>query len=191
MFQSTVYINQAIGVPGDIYSNQPLSVSTATLDSDVAANNVFGRAFTINDEANQPTSVQAGQPGTRAWAGILVNPKEYASFGVAGNPLAASLVLPNGAIGQFCTQGQVIVQLEISPPETAGVANVGDLVIFENATGKLSSIPAGTALPVGFSYAFANVFLPINPAAGSYPALCVITLVKPTVADQSVIGALV
>lgn len=192
MFQSNVYIKQAIGVPGDIYSDQPLRVSTASLNSTNAANNVFGRAFTVLDVLNQPTSVEAGQPGTRPYAGILVNPKEYASFGVAGNPLAASLVLPNGAVGQFCTMGQVIVQFEISPPLSAGVVQVGDIVIFENATGKLTTMPPSTPIPTGYSYAFATVFLPISPAAASYPALSVITLTPPAVSDLEAlqIGAL-
>lgn len=153
MFQQQVFINQGFGVPGELWSDAPHRAFTYVLDSDVPTNNVFGRAFCLKQNSDVPLSIQVGQPGTRPYVGILVDPKSHVSFGSGGNPLAPSLSLPNGTSAQCLTMGQIVVALATN-------CLAGDEVIFENATGILSALAPGSALPPGHSLAYANVMYP-------------------------------
>ena len=143
-FQTSVNQTQALGVVGDLYSNAPLVADTATIVSSDANQNIIGRAFTLttgatlNPAPSNASIVQAG--GTGTFFGILANSKTYASVGTAGDPLGATLKLPNYTIGQFVTTGELVVSL-------ANPANIGDLVTYNTLTGELDSV----ALTVTFT----------------------------------------
>lgn len=156
-FQASVNnIGLAFGVPGEFFDDSPRRAQPGWLDSASAANNVFGRAFTVKDDATgnfvtskdpQPLIVQAG--GTGVFAGIMVHPKEHAANGTAADgPLAPTLTIPNNRIAAFATMGRVIV------PVAAAVA-VGDVAEFVNTTGVISfrapsgTVPAGSTRIVG------------------------------------------
>lgn len=132
--QSTVALNQGFGVIGEIVFEGPTraqpgvtKVGTAT-----AADLVVGRAFTIDAADGQ---FQPG--GTGVFGGILANPKGLASVGTAaGGPLAPTLTVPAGTVGEFLTMGEMLVTL----PEAAAIG-VG--VYFVNATGVLHAGVAG------------------------------------------------
>lgn len=143
-FQSTVGLVQGFGVVGEVVFGAPRSAQPGILNSTSAANNVVGRVFTID-------SGDAVAGGTGAFLGFLISPKEYASRGTqAGGPLAATLTLANGEIGSFLQQGQILV-------DVGGTASVGDLVVYDAATGILDTIAPDDYLPAGHQYAYAHV----------------------------------
>lgn len=124
--QSTVNLAQGFGVVGELFSAGPTRAQSAILNSGDAANNVVGRYFTLSAEG----VAQAG--GSGAIAGILANPKEYPLTGTAGQPLAPSLTLPNGVVGDFVTMGEIIVAVP-------GAAAIGDAVKYNTTTGVLGT----------------------------------------------------
>lgn len=134
-FQSTVRNEQGFGVVGEIFDNGPHRVQPFTLRSDSAADNVFGRAFTVLSEG----VAEAGKDGAQVFAGILVSPKEHA---LIGNGLSPSLTLPNETIASLLSEGSVVVSL-------AATANIGDAVGYTNATGVLITVAPGGAVPGG------------------------------------------
>ena len=147
MPQSLVYLNQSAGVPGEIFDDSPIRSQPFILSSSDAANNVFGRAFTVVPSVDQ--EAQAG--GTGAFAGFLINPKAHASFGTSGGgPLAPTLTLANNITADLLTMGSLFVTL----PATA---NIGDLVVYNTTTGVLETIAPNASVPSGFAYAYAFV----------------------------------
>lgn len=141
-FQSTVNFERGFGVPGEIFLSGPTRAQPVILESADAAYNIVGAtALTTvsggtDADPNLPVIAKAG--GTGAFAGILANPKVYASFGtVSGGPLAPTLTLPNEINAEGLTMGQMVVTLENS-------ADVGDIVAYDTTTGKLSALPALT-----------------------------------------------
>lgn len=127
-FQSTIYQNMAFGVVGELFLSGPLRAQPGILNSADAADNVIGRAFTLESEGQ----AQAG--GTGAFYGILVNPKNYAALGTqAGGPLAPTMTLPNGINAEFLQMGEIIVALPAA-------CNIGDRVLFDD-DGDLSTEP--------------------------------------------------
>lgn len=114
------------GIPGNISHDGPTRVTTAILNSATESNNVFGRAFTYND--NSVESVQAG--GSNVFVGIMINPKAYAIDADYAS---------NGITGEFLSMGEVYVQL-------ATTGNIGDPVSFDPATGILSAGTTGTVI---------------------------------------------
>lgn len=145
-FQSTVFLQQGLGVIGELYTDSPHRAESFTLVSGDAAYNVFGRCFTKTSQG----VAQAGSGGTLGFAGFLVNPKGSAFQGTSAGALVPTLTLPNNAQGELLTMGTIIVTLP------AGAA-IGDLVVFDNTTGALTTIAPGAALPTGKSFAFAEV----------------------------------
>lgn len=149
-FQSIVdTTNIGFGVIGELWLEGPLRAQPGRLDSTDAANNVIGRAFTIKDDATasfdtaadpQPLDVQAG--GTTVFAGILGNPKVYASGGTtAGGTLAPTLVLPNNTMVELVQEtAGIVVQL---PAAFA----IGDWVYWTNATGVLVTTAPNASAP--------------------------------------------
>lgn len=137
-FQTSVTIYAGLGIPGELAFDGPMRATPANLFSS-GTPNIIGNAFTWTANANPNTS--AGSPdagnaavgGTGVFAGILMSPKEYSANGVTGNPLGASLVLPDYTIGELLYMGQIFVSLP-------GPANQGDLVTYDPATGNLNSI---------------------------------------------------
>lgn len=137
--QTSVEIYNAAGIQGDIAFDGPMRAGSYNLYS-AGVPNVVGYAYTVVSGGNPNPSQAAGNAGTAkvggtgVFAGILINPKEYPLRGtVAGGPLAASLVLPDYAIGDLMIMGEVWVDLP-------GGASVGDLVTFDPLTGALNSI---------------------------------------------------
>ena len=152
--QSTVALNQGFGLVGEIQFEGPTraqpgvtKVGTAT-----AADIVVGRAFTIDAADGQ---FQPG--GTGVFGGILANPKGLASIGTsAGGPLAPTLTVPAGTVGEFLTMGEILVALPAAAP-------IGSLIYFTNATGVLG---VGTAAGGQTQIANAVVKRYANAAAG-------------------------
>lgn len=169
-FQSTVNIFPSLGIPGEIYNDGPVRVEPFIVDS-VTNPNIFGYAFTVSA---QGVAVVGNPGGNKVFAGYLVNPKNSALYGTSGDPLAPTLILPDNNIGQILSMGSIIVSLPI--PALATVINIGDLIVYNNITGALSSIAPGAALPVGFSsgYAVVDTFTPNTAVATGTFGLAVI-----------------
>lgn len=138
-FQSTINTYEGLGIPGELAFDGPMRSGPWNLFSSGVAN-IIGYAFTATANASPDTA--AGSPntgtatvgGTGVFAGILMSPKEQSATGVTGNPLGASLTLPDYTIGELLTMGQIFVNLP-------GPANFGDLVTYDPLTGALNSIP--------------------------------------------------
>ena len=144
-----VLLDQAAGVPGEIYDSSPSRVLPYALSPANTQPNIIGATAYTQDASTGFALV--GQSGTNVYLGILITPKEHASFGTSGGgPFAPTLTLPNGVTAAFMTMGRVFVTLGAS-------ANVGDYVIFDNITGTLTSVAPGVDLPGGKSWANASV----------------------------------
>lgn len=138
-FQSAVNIYNAAGVIGEIAFGGPIRTEMFNLYS-AGVPNLMGYAFTKTaggdpqPSAAAPNAGNATVGGTGVFAGILCNPKQYASYGTStGGPLAATLALPDYTIGELMGMGYLFVSLP-------GPASVGDLVTYDQATGALNSI---------------------------------------------------
>ncbi len=128
-FQSTVNINYGFGVIGELIVDGPQRADSLTLD---ASGGTIGNAFTKSKTTNIAT--QGGVIGGSAiFAGILADPKVYASRGVSASPLDPTLVLPGNSQGEFVTMGTIVVNL-------ATAANIGDQVTYDTTTGALSAV---------------------------------------------------
>jgi hypothetical protein len=141
-FQSTINIWSAGGVVGEIAFDGPMRASPYNLYSN-GTPNLVGNAYTVTSGGNPNPSGNSGVAGTATvggtgvFAGILINPKDYASFGTTGGPLNPTMVLPDYSIGQLAIQGEYWVNLP-------GPANLGDLVTYDPLTGNLNSITPTT-----------------------------------------------
>lgn len=146
-FQSSVAINQGFGVPGELYTDAPYRAQSYIINSASAAYNIIGAtACTITSQG----VCQAGSGGSFGYAGILVDPKNVALFGTGGIPLAPTLTVPNYTQIECLTMGTIVVTL----PDAAAI---GDWVVYDNTTGALSTVSAGSSLPSGKSWANAIV----------------------------------
>ena len=155
-FQKSVYSDQAIGIPGTLYDNSPLRALSYILNSVSAVyNNVGATAMTVASDG----VAQAGSGGAGGFAGILANPEIQALFGAGGVPLNPNLTLNNGVVAACVTMGRLFVIL----PDAA---NIGDLVVYDNTTGALSTVAPGAGLPVGTTFAQAQVIRYTLSAAG-------------------------
>ena len=141
-FQSTVNVNLGFGIPGELIVDGPQRVDTLTLDGN---GGTIGLAFTKSNTTDIATQGGTIVAGTSLFAGILVNPKVYASYGaVGGNPLDPTLFLPANSQGEFLTMGTIVVNL-------ASSANIGDLVVYNTTTGVLSAIEPTTSPATGYA----------------------------------------
>lgn len=189
MFQSTVNITLALGVVGEVFDNGPIRALPWNLESDPQLN-VVGRAFTVLD-GGDPTPVNSGVTssanagvaragGTGIFAGILINPKEYASFGTVGNPLGATLTLPDFTVGTLLTMGEIVVTLP-------NAVNVGDKVFYDNTTGVLGAQAASSS----FTGVVATNTLTVTAFVAGGAPLAIGTVIKGTgVTPGTVITAL-
>lgn len=148
--QSTVYNNIGFGVVGELFLDGPLRVQPAVLDSTDATQNVVGRAFTVKDGATagfdtaadpQPLDAQAG--GTGVFAGILANPKTLPNWGITGDSLGNTLVVPNKIVVELVQETAGII---IAVPAACAV---GDWVWYNTTTGILQTTAPGAAAPGG------------------------------------------
>lgn len=129
-FQSTIAVAQGYGVIGESQFSGPRRAQPGVVKG-TAANIVVGRAFTIDAADGQ---FQPG--GSGAYGGILSNPKALQSIGTsAGGPLAPTLVVPAGTVGEFATLDELLVLL-------AGACAIGDKVAFKISDGTLAAYPA-------------------------------------------------
>jgi hypothetical protein len=160
-FQSAVFLQQGFGVPGELFNDSPWRSQSYTLNSNSAAYNIVGATCcTVTSQG----FAEAG--GTGIFAGFIVDPKVYALQGtVSGGTLAPTLTLPNYTQVELLTMGSIIVTLP-------GAANIGDVVIFNQTTGAISTQSPSTALPSGYS--FANAVVDYFSVTG--PGLAVITV---------------
>lgn len=134
-FQTSVQPQQGAGLPGEMAFWGPLRATPAMLESANAANNVFGRWFTIAEvptvSVEEGLRAQAG--GTGAPLGLLANPKEHVS---AVEGYDYTYALPNGVIAGFAKMGEYFVRL-------TNAAQPGNDVVYNTTTGVLSAIAAG------------------------------------------------
>lgn len=145
-FQSTINYNQALGVTGEIARSGPQRALPYNLVSTPNAN-VIGNAFSVTNggdpspSANAPNAGQAavGLSSGSIFAGILISPKEYASFGGSGGPLTPTLTLADNTIGYLMTMGFIAVSL------TTANNNVGNAVYADPTTGALGSYAPAAA----------------------------------------------
>ena len=152
-FQSTVNINLGFGIPGELIVDGPQRVDSLTLDS---TGGYIGTAFTKSNTTNIATQGGAITSGSTVFAGILVNPKAYASYGaVGGAPLDPTLFLGPNSQGEFLTMGTIVVTL-------SGAANIGDIVQYNTTTGVLSAVAPGSSATSG------NALIP-NCVVWNYP----------------------
>ena len=138
-FQTSIRTDQASGFVGDLAVDFPPVAQPGALNSGDAANNVVGRVFT-----HTGTEGVFAAGGAGAFAGILANRAEYASYGTtAGGPLAPSTTLPNGAIGDFLLQHPGVF-VELSTAFAPGY-----YVTYATATGALGAVATGVDVPAG------------------------------------------
>jgi hypothetical protein len=141
-FQSTVNINYAFGLIGQLYKDGPTRAQELLINSSGAVNNV-GYAFTKSNATNVATVGGAITNGSTVFAGILISPKSYAAVGTsAGGTLAATLAVPDNTLGEFLTMGDIVVAL-------TGAANIGDQVQYNTTTGALSAVAPGASASGG------------------------------------------
>ena len=168
-FQSTVRIDQPTGVIGEIIFSGPMRAQTGILSSTSAANNVIGRAF--RHIAGNDTDFTADAAGV--FAGILVNPKVYATSGPTTGTLDPTLLLSNETQAEFLTMGTIIVDLSQDAPSD-GRRNIGDEIWYQDTTGILVGVEAGTATVAGYTQVPNAVIT--NRNVDSDPGLAIITL---------------
>ena len=151
-FQSAVNVNLGFGIPGELIQDGPQRVDSLALDIN---GGTIGLAFTKSNTTN--VASQGGVIGTGVlFAGILVNPKVYASYGaVGGNPLDPTLFLSAYKQGEFLTMGTICVTV-------VGACNIGDLVQYNTTTGVLSTVAPGASATTG------NALIP-NCVVWNYP----------------------
>jgi hypothetical protein len=107
------------GVVGELSHTGPVRVTSAVLASTDETKNLFGLAYTYQDDSIE--SVQVG--GTGAFAGIMINPKAYR---------IGALYAENGSTGEFLTMGEVYVTVK------TGMKRINAPVVFD-AGGQLSA----------------------------------------------------
>lgn len=141
-FQTTVNTWSAGGVVGELAFDGPTRAAPYNLFSS-GTPNLVGNAFTVTSGGNPEPSGNSALAGTAAvggtgvFAGILIAPKDYASYGTVNGPLNPTMVLPDYSIGQLALMGEYFVNLP-------GPASIGDLVTYDPLTGNLNSITPQT-----------------------------------------------
>lgn len=145
-FQTEVRIDQTTGIVGEIIYSGPTRAQPGILASTTAANNVIGRAF--RHVAGSDTDVTAD--GAGVFAGILANPKVYATSGPASGTLDPTLTLPNETQVELLYMGIIIVDLSQDSPTNPSRA-IGANIWFEDATGILVGATPATATITGYT----------------------------------------
>lgn len=148
-FQTNINIELGFGIPGSLYDDGPIRSAPFALNSASAAYNVIGAtAFTVSssDPGDNSGSAVAAAGGSGIFAGILMNPKVYATSGPSTGALDPTMTLPNYFIAELLTMGDIIVTIP-------GPASIGDLVAYDLTTGKLSTYPRTTSFTGALSTA--------------------------------------
>lgn len=134
-FQQTVSLAQGYGVAGSIVYDGPIRSAPWTMVSTPEPNVIGATAYTVVSEG----IAIAG--GVGAFAGILGSPKSYTAAIVNSGP---TMTLPDETIGELYTMAQMLVTLTTA-------ANIGDLVVYDTATGALSSVAPSFAATASFA----------------------------------------
>jgi hypothetical protein len=193
--QTSVKRAYTTGFPGQLVEDGPkrarvARINSATLGTDPGAStNRISRAFGYASDIGASGSTYAAREvmvnvGGPDFFGILGHPQRYALYGSAGNSLAASVDLPQGAEGEFFDMATgLIVELF---NETTGTytPTYGDQLCYVPAGitpannplalpyGALFSIAAGAAVPTGMILIpNARVVSPLSLAASAVGAL--------------------
>lgn len=150
---NTVANGMISGVIGEISHYGPTRVTAAVISSADEKKNLFGRAYTYNDDSVE--SVQVG--GNGAFAGIMINPKAYR----IGEEYAR-----NGTQGEFLTMGEINTEI------TAGVKRINAPVVFSPDDGSLSAKAKAEAGDLVIGYVSRHIESPESPH------LCVLRLTE-------------
>ncbi|WP_274371522.1 structural cement protein Gp24 [Morganella morganii] len=150
---NTVANGMISGVIGEISHYGPTRVTAAVISSADEKKNLFGRAYTYNDDSVE--SVQVGGDG--AFAGIMINPKAYR----IGEEYAR-----NGTQGEFLTMGEINTEI------TAGVKRINAPVVFSPDDGSLSAKAKAEAGDLVIGYVSRHIESPESPH------LCVLRLTE-------------
>lgn len=133
--QTTINVEQAFGIAGEIYDLTPYRVDAR----EVATTATFGGVAGVS---------AAGAYGTMnttypTFAGIFVRPKEEVSYGTVtdgtANPLAPTLTVPAGCTVQIMSMGRVVV------PKPTGVWADG-AALYVTSAGVLTTTASGNTL---------------------------------------------
>lgn len=164
-FQANVRDDQTTGIVGEFIFDGPKRAKSVIVNSSAATPNTVGKAFTyVTGEDN---TVAAGSGGGGAFAGILVNPKVYASSGTTAGTLEPTLDLADNTDAEVATMGTLVVNL--------GIVNsgaIGTPLFYVDATGVLG---AGTAVAGQTQITNAK----IDRRIISGPGLAIITITEP------------
>jgi hypothetical protein len=140
-FQTTINVNYAFGVIGELINDGPTRASSRIMNSS-GTPNVIGYAYTRSNSTDICTVGGAITNGSTVFGGILANPKEYSSIGTTAGTLVPTLVLPDNSQGDFVEMGTMVVTLTTA-------ANIGDLVTYNLTTGALGAVAPGSSAPGG------------------------------------------
>lgn len=172
-FQSTVRTVQGFGVVGDVYSNAPLRVLTATL---TAAANVGRMLYSVGGVSDPGSTGQnslltaaqlSGAVDASRLIGVLANSKEYVLRGDGTATLNPSLEVGPGVVVDVLAQGDIVIQLPGGPYVP------GWSVIVKSADGTFDAVAPGTTpIPVGYQNAY-GVITRLIPNASPGPQLAV------------------
>ena len=112
--QTTINVEQAFGIAGEIYDLTPYRVDA----------NEVATAVTFGTPAGRKSDGTVGALDTTysTFAGIFVRPKEEVSYGTSGNPLAPTMTVPAGRTVQIMSMGRVVVDKPSDEAWTAGTA---------------------------------------------------------------------
>ena len=129
--QTTINVEQAFGIAGEIYDLTPYRVDAR----EVATTATFGGVAGVS------TDGKYGTMGTTypTFAGIFVRPKEEVSYGTSGNPLAPTLTVPAGRTVQIMSMGRVVV------PKPTGVWADG-AALYVTSAGVFTTSASGNTL---------------------------------------------
>lgn len=183
-FQSTVALNQGFGVVGEVVFEGPLRAKPAILKvgsgGAAATDLVVGRYF--SRDASDGQYFPGGAIGNGS-GGILCNPKALASVGTAaGGPLAPTLVVPAGTVGELMEMGELVVAL-------ANACTPGDLVQFKLTDGTLKAQPRQASVTASIAVT-TGIMTVTAVAAGSAPLAVGQTITGTGVPGGTIITAL-
>jgi hypothetical protein len=128
---------------GSVQIGQVISGSGVTADTTVVGYGTgAGGTGTYEVDTSQTVASEAmtGAGGTpTVFAGILCNPKVYASYGTINDgTLAPTMTLPDNSIGEFLTMGTLVVAL-------GGAGNIGNQLVYDVDTGEVFAVAPGAA----------------------------------------------
>lgn len=112
--QTTINVEQAFGIAGEIYDLTPYRVDA----------NEVATAVTFGTPAGRKSDGTVGAMDSTysTFVGVFVRPKEEVSYGTSGNPLAPTLTVPAGRTVQIMSMGRVVVAKPTNETWTAGTA---------------------------------------------------------------------